>query len=1091
MSSKVRFFAVAVWLALGPAWAVAQSEKPASSPERFVFVPYEKTTGPQIGKQQSVLLPYAEFLRLKSAAEKRPLAAEFKPLASLSQSRYQGQTEGDLARLDAEFVIETLARPDDALEIHLPFQGASIESAAVDGEQASFGPLEQEMGLRVFLTGPGRRTVRLRLAAPIQSDGAVRRLDFRVPRAAASSLRLSLREDVVLEPAEGALPATISKSADGASTIDASAGSADRLLVVYRTRMEATGAAAETRIAVQQSIRFSVFAQSASARVTMKMEPLAGSARDVAVEIPKNARLLSVSGPFVKDWSAPDAQGKTTVALVREAREPFELALDLELPAPEPNASLALPEFRVPQAVRESGEIVVVPDEGLSVWAEEIAGLESVSLSAGEKASARGFRFAQPGWRLALSRRPIPARIRSQGILLYEATEDLLRLKSRHHLSVSGRGIFALAFEVPEGFELSEAGPADLVSGYRQQGRRVEVNLQGEKLGSIAVDLRLQQPRRPAGKGPSARTREIALAPIQIVGAEEDSGHVALAAPLALRVSELKSSGLEAADVRQLQKDLEPLLSPELTPALAYRYFAPAFLAEASIEPQRTRLTCETALLVSITPSLMRLDAALNYNVEFSAIDEFQFLVPAAAGEDVQIRGADIKEKKRAAPAPNDALTTWTIRLQRRVIGPYALSVSFDSPLPGAESGKPLRVAVPTVSAANVARETGYIAVARGENLEVRVAKAEELERRDVKELPASLSSASLGFRYFDPRRRALELELVRHELESVLGALIRRLHIETVLNDQREAVHEAIFEIQNNREQYLELKLPEGMQIWSAFVRGAPTPSTTRQSDGAKLIELTKSESLDSAFRVRLYLRQTLPGGDMGRRGRIDLAPIRPLNIPVLRTTWKLYLPEDYRYIKFSGSMEYDPGDRPPWIEPAAEKLLNDFPAEMAGGIAQPTLNPPQEKPSLAYETTETEQEKRVRLGASALEIPIVRKGLRFEFSKLSGVGDIQVHYWKRKPLLLTQGAVGLILFAVLIASMGIGKRLWIGLAATLVCFIGASLTDGMAGRLLATAFLSSAAAAVLICVVYIFVKHPTIRMKAAAPPSPPKSDV
>jgi len=81
VSSKVRFFAVAVWLALGPAWAVAQSEKPASSPERFVFVPYEKTTGPQIGKQQSVLLPYAEFLRLKSAAEKRPLAAEFKPLA--------------------------------------------------------------------------------------------------------------------------------------------------------------------------------------------------------------------------------------------------------------------------------------------------------------------------------------------------------------------------------------------------------------------------------------------------------------------------------------------------------------------------------------------------------------------------------------------------------------------------------------------------------------------------------------------------------------------------------------------------------------------------------------------------------------------------------------------------------------------------------------------------------------------------------------------------------------------------------------------------------------------------------------------------
>ncbi|MCX7015278.1 MAG: hypothetical protein NTW86_22435 [Candidatus Sumerlaeota bacterium] len=1112
MSAKPRDLLFIGMFGAMTAMAAAQATQPSAKPESpgqsppatFVFVPYEKMKGPQLGKDQSVLLPYAEFLRLKGTAGARVESPKFQPSASLAQAVYTGAVEGgDVARLDAVLTLEALARPTDTLEIRLPFAGAALESAAVEGPTAWVAPLSEGSGLRVFLRGEGARTVKLKLASKMKTDGALKRLDVGVPRAAAASLALRVGEDVALTPSDDTLPATVARAADGTVEIKASAGGADALRLAFHPRVEATGAAAQIRFAVDEQILLSVSSQSARAHATLKIDMLAGTANSIGIQLPPAARLLSVSGSFVKDWSAPDAKGVTTVSLVRGVTEDFDLALETQIDSPEaskpaaqapPSEKLEAPEFRVPAATRESGLITVAPDAGLSVWPEEKTGLEAVSTPGKEGGDTRAFRFAQPGWRLTLSRQLTPARVRSQGVLLYEVTDEFIRLKSRHQLAIRGRGLFEATFDVPENYELREAGPPDLVSGFRQQGKQVTVNFRGEQKTDCAVQLTLERPRTAAGeKAAPGGKGSLILEPIRAVGADEDAGTIVLAAPVALRITEISASGLEATDVRALQETLAPMLGQEMVPVLGYRYFTPKFNAVASIERQRTRATCDTSLLASLQPSLMAIHANLDYNVEFSATDQFQLLLPASAGEDVVFQGQDIKEKNRA-PAPGktaagDALTTWTIRLQRRVIGPYRLSASFEQPLAEAESGKPVQVAVPTVRAVGVARETGFLAVSRGENFEVRVAKSDGLEPRDVKELPANLASAFLGFRYFDPQRRALTLELIRHELAPVLGALIRRMHIETVLSDQREAIHEVYCEIQNNREQYLELKLPQGMEIWSAFVRGAPVRSSTRQSDGARLIELTKSESLDQAFRVRVILRETLPGGSLGLAGALRFNPPTPLNMPTLRTTWKLYLPAKWSYVDFGGGMQLVQGGAVPWIEPAAEKLLNDLPAGIAGGVAQAPINPPLAKVVTQYQTAESEEEKKARLQGVALEIPIVREGRQFEFSKLSGVGTIEVHYWKPKPLLLLQGGLALVLFIGLMVAMARRKRLAIGWIALLIALIGASLAEGLPGRLFSAALAASLAALLVgLAVRAVAAARRTVTTApASGPPLPP----
>ena len=1062
---------------------------PAPAPSRtdVIFVPYDKMTGPEFGKDQSILIPYAQFLRLKKAYEDRLEAPEFRPIASLVQAIYKGTIENKIARVEAKLEIDTLARPRDRMEIALPFQKIALESANIEGPSASLAPLEPGSGLRLILQGGGKRTLTLRLAIPIATDGATSRLECELPRAAASSMELKIIEDILLVFLPDATPAQIAKE-EGGSVIRLSPGSSGRILLAFRPRVEKTGAAAQTRFTVHEVLSYSVSPHALTALFQLNVHPLTGELDSLSVKLPPDAELRNVSGSFVKDWTVPDADRKFSISLVRKMAEDFNIQLNVLAQAPAQDKSLVVSELRVPDAVAETGVIRLSPVSEISLWIEQMVGLEPYTDSGEQNLSAKVYHFEQPGWSLKISREPVPPRFRSESLVLYEVAEKFVRIKSRHHITVSGRGIFDVSLLIPEAYELREAGPSSIVSGFRKQGRQVEVNFRGEQRASLDLDLSLQRERLPEEK-------TIALEPIKVLQAEEDTGKLILATPLALAATELKALNLETIDVRTLLDQIQGFLSQDIIPVLAYRYVLPEFHALASIERQRTRVSCQTSRLISIMPSLMRVEATLDYNVEFSATDAFHLLLPVSVGEDVRFQGPDIKEKFHTLFKPgkvsDDDLTSWTIRLQRRIIGAYKLVVSFDVPISGADSGKAAVMSVPLVRATGVSREIGFIAVSRGENLEVRVAEAKGLEPRDIRELPSSLASAFLGFRYFDPLKHSLKLELVRHELETVLGALIRRVHIESVLNDQGEAVHEAVFEVQNNREQYLEMALPKNMQIWSAFVRGVPVRPITRQADSARLIELTKSETRDTAFRVRLILREKLPSGPLKTSGSFVFNPPRCMNIPILRTTWKIYLPRNYRYIDFRGTMRLEKGTKVSWIEPAAEKLLNDIPARIAGGVAGPSINAPVSQASVDYGQGETEDEKRARLQGEALEIPIVREGVQFVFSKLSDVGTIQVSYWKKKPLVLFQGAVALVVFLFLLYLMRVGKRPGLGFLVALFFFIIASLTSGFAGRIFATAFAASTIAFCLSLLVFlgkkIHLRGPTPKMTPQPAPSPP----
>lgn len=105
---------------------------------------------------------------------------------------------------------------------------------------------------------------------------------------------------------------------------------------------------------------------------------------------------------------------------------------------------------------------------------------------------------------------------------------------------------------------------------------------------------------------------------------------------------------------------------------------------------------------------------------------------------------------------------------------------------------------------------------------------------------------------------------------------------------------------VRNNARQYLEIALPPGTtNVWSAFVAGQPVRPCVR---AGKLLLPMERSSGDTPVTVEV----TYVGSAHFPKGRGEVALESPaLDVPLKDAHWELYLPPDYTYAGFAGSMQ------------------------------------------------------------------------------------------------------------------------------------------------------------------------------------------
>jgi hypothetical protein len=385
------------------------------------------------------------------------------------------------------------------------------------------------------------------------------------------------------------------------------------------------------------------------------------------------------------------------------------------------------------------------------------------------------------------------------------------------------------------------------------------------------------------------------------------TGFVAVSAEPGVAVKTETFDGLMEIPAVSLPDDATVVSAGNL---LAYKFIssapksAPEWKLVVATENVAAWVRAEIINTFTLTETLVNGHALVRYDIANAPVKELRVRLPAAF-TNVEITGANIRSREQDGDV-------WRVELQSQVRGSYMLTVTWDEP--GAKKNRPLELT--GISADGVERETGLLAISAKAPLQVSESSATDLQRVDAGDFPDWAgdpdNAMAMAYRYVRPGYK-LALDVRRFDEAEVLQALVDNAQFTSVVADDGQMMTEMSLSVRNNGRQFLEVALPNGANVWSAFVAGQPVRPSLR--DGKLLLPIQQSRA-DDAISVEL----TYVGTNMFPRDRGNIGFASPqFDVPLKNARWEIYLPTDYDYQKFSGTMTRE-------LAPAVETASSSF---------------------------------------------------------------------------------------------------------------------------------------------------------------------
>ena len=581
----------------------------------------------------------------------------------------------------------------------------------------------------------------------------------------------------------------------------------------------------------------------------------------------------------------------------------YRLVVETEMPQASPSVKVEVPHAM--DVKRETGLVGLKSSEELGLTVESQDDLQKVDADDFMRAMrfdqtgpvSTAYRFMKPEFGLTVRVEPVQPQTEALVRNAVRVGTEQIDLQAMVGYTIKRAGVFALRLALPADYRV-ERVTGDNVSQWVEKAaaregepRELEVTLKERTMSdyALAVDLVRTIPELP---------QSILVLGVQPLGTQKLSGFVSVSSEEGVQIKSQSVDGLTEVAPEQAG-------AMETTPtgnALAFKIVPggsvgpqPGWKLTLATERIQSWVRAEVVNVVSLNDTLVSGRSMVRFDIQNAPTKEFRIRVPGGF-KNVEIAGANIRRKD------NDTKTgEWRVELQNKVRGHYALTVTWEEPW-NAKNGS---LEWTGVEAPGVERETGWLAVLAPTRMEVEAKTlTPDLVKIDEQDLPdwAGLAGRSpvLAYRYLRPGYK-LTIAVQRFQEAEVLQALVDSVRLMTVVSEDGQAMTDMSLMVRNNGRQNLEVSLPEGAQVWSAFVSGQPVRPGER--DGKLLLPMERTEG-DAAVAVELIYIGT--AGFPRRSGLVGM--VSPsLDVPLKNARWDLYLPPDFQYGHFEGTMKQE----------------------------------------------------------------------------------------------------------------------------------------------------------------------------------------
>lgn len=852
---------------------------PAAPPERTIYVPYRDLKGVFDKLGAGVFVPYSEWLKLRRQLEQGgPDAAAVD--AVITESSYIATIEKDLARITARFKINVLGKP--WVEVPVKFGDAAVgKLTGPPGKVLLRGTGE---GTYALLLGEvGEHEVTLELVARVQTSPDGREFSLDVPPVGITSFEISVPEAdqaVDLTPTAAIEPAA---AADGQTTVRATLGATGRITARWHPRVSRTpdmellaSVTNLTQVAIEDGL--------VRTDAWLTFDVLRGTLSQLRLEAPTDQRILDVTSPArLKAWRTEEVEGRQiiTIDLLNPADKQVVVEVHAERKLPEGDFHLAGRAEDGPthgihalDAAREAGQIVVRNAPDLELALSQQQGLVRIETAqADERIRAEGalaFKFYAPRFTLTASAKPVEPRILLDHATQITLREDEVRLNAALAYTVERAGIFQLLLTVPEGLVIDDVQcPAMKEFSVDAATRILAIHLNERTQGPIGVNVAGHVPFT-AGEGESSLALPI-LEPQQIT---RENGTIRLFA----------RESIEVVTNDEQVTAAQPLPAPpgersgDAMLTAAWSFTRRPIAIPVTIKRKAARLFADVATSINVLPQSTEVRTRVDYQVQFAGIDTFQIQVPEAVSASLQIEteptdAASPAIKQKTAGEPQNGWVTWTIVMQRDVVGVLRLALTYDlqpaaNDAPAAPPADQIVVQLvrplPAPAASNraevpLSRVHGEVAVQHEASLAVAATAAGgDIEPIDVRELSLLAADGTVAYRYFNqPADTALTVTLTRtrHAIHEVVSTIVRRALVEIVNDEDGTANYRVRMQVKTTERQRLLVDLPANLELIGVSVAGRDVKLEEAAAADEKLrlqahyVPVSRTTSADEEF--------------------------------------------------------------------------------------------------------------------------------------------------------------------------------------------------------------------------------------------------
>ena len=859
--------------------AAEETEPTATSPT--IFVPYDQLDRVVGAPARRVFLPIEEYERLRRAAEAKPMVP---PVAAmLSEAAYEGRVEGDLATLEATFIINCFSK--EPARLVLPMESLNVAEILSADEGLAVGPAKN--GIAVLLERPGRFELKVRLVSRVRKEAVRAKLAFAVPPAAVSRLDILVPEKDIAPAIEPEMTFFAVQSNEG-TRIQTTLGSQRQIELTWQPRVE-TVTELPPALYMASSATIDIEETLAKAKFDLRLRIAHAPAETFDLDVPSGYSVVTLSGDGLKEWT--QSESSLHVALLAPVGGAYRMEVELQRVRPRAEKDFVLPAIHLKGARQEQGLFAIDHANTLSVRLQQAtaaAQIDPTDLPKGMREGARlAVRYLDRDFTAVLTVADLEPQIRASAATYQQVTEDRVAVRSHMDIEVRQIGVLRLEFEIPaQAREVSVQGEKverfDVRTG--ETSKTVSVELAERVIGKATLELSFELP---------APRDRLEVATIAVKGAQHHEGWIGVAVDDAFRASITATEGLTSADPQEARQALGALLGEADVLSFGFRYIEAPYAAAMALARKKASVTATVAAFGAVQRDHVAFTYTIDYTIRYARLDAFRFVLPREVADRVNITGPFVKEKSmQPGEGEMEGLSIWHVRLQRPAKGSYSLTARLELPLAW-RSGSDSDVTVPPLGVLDVERESGFLSIAKKPSLAVRPKETEHLESIDYRELPKRLQAENvfLAYRYFR-RPYVCTFTVEKGKPASVVGTLVNYQVIAASLAGDGSCTTDVLWELQNNVRQEIAVDLPESARILLIEIAGKEAAPRRRPRDGKLIIPIPRTIARQ---RIVLHLAYMIDDADD------TVTPPVPEDVEIVGSYWRLHVPPERTALFFA----------------------------------------------------------------------------------------------------------------------------------------------------------------------------------------------